>query len=99
MRATASPAPCLGETIEIEVDDGCRVERQHLADQEAADDGNPQRLPQLTALAEAEAERQCAEHGGGPRHAYGAQPDHGRVESTHAALPPSLPPPPPPALH
>ena len=48
------------EAIEIEVDDGGRVEREQLAHQQAADDGDPQRMAQLGTLAAADRQRQGA---------------------------------------
>src|SRR5436305_15061761 len=41
----AHPLPPELQAVEVEVDDGRRVERQRLADEEAADDGAAQRAP------------------------------------------------------
>ena len=50
------------ESIEVEIDNWGGVERQHLADNQAADDGDAERSPKLTAITHADRERQCAEH-------------------------------------
>src|SRR5438477_424760 len=46
------------EAVEIEVDDGRRVERQQLAHEEAADDRDAERPAELRADARAERERE-----------------------------------------
>src|SRR5437879_1229865 len=55
------------EAVEIEVDDWCGEERQKLAHDEAADDGDAERAAEFSACAAAERERKRAEqrsHGG-----------------------------------
>ena len=49
--------------IKKNIDNGRRVESQHLAHDQSADDGNPQRTPELRPCAGAESERQRAEQG------------------------------------
>ena len=60
-RPAAAARQAMAQPVEIEIDDGCGVERQHLADQQTADDGDTQRPPQLRALALADRQRQAAE--------------------------------------
>ncbi len=45
--AAERPAPAGGEAVEREVDDGRGVERERLADDQPADDRDPERTPQL----------------------------------------------------
>src|SRR6185436_10294598 len=47
----ATPPYALGEPVEGEIDDGRGVERQHLAHDQPADDGDAERAPQLRAHA------------------------------------------------
>jgi hypothetical protein len=49
--------PTIPEPVEIDVNHGRRVQRQQLADDEAADDGDAERPAQLGALAEADRQR------------------------------------------
>ena len=73
------PAQPLPEPVEIKKDDRRRIERQRLAEQQAADDGYPQRMTQFRPLAGPERQRQGAEHGGEGRH-------HDRAEAQQAGL-------------
>src|ERR1700730_9788525 len=50
------------EAVEVEIDDGCRVEGQKLADEQPADDRNPERAAQFGTLAEADRKRHRPEH-------------------------------------
>jgi hypothetical protein len=43
------------EAVEIQIDDRRRVKREHLADDQAADDRDAERPPQFRAVAEADA--------------------------------------------
>jgi hypothetical protein len=54
--------------VEVEIDDGCRVEGQQLADEQPADDRNPERAAQFGTLSEADRERhrQAVKSGGFP---------------------------------
>src|SRR2546422_5302742 len=47
--------------VEIQVDDRCRVQRQHLAEDQATDDGDAQRPAQLRAGAHTECQGQSAQ--------------------------------------
>jgi hypothetical protein len=49
------------ESLEREVDHRRRVERQRLAEDQAADDRDPERAPELGADAAPERERQASE--------------------------------------
>lgn len=42
------------EVVDIQINHWCGVQRQHLAKDEAADDGNTEWSPQFTALAYAD---------------------------------------------
>ena len=66
------------EAVEIEIDHRRRVERQHLADHQPADDRDAERPAQLGAFAEADRQRQRAEHRRHRRH-------HDRAEAQQAA--------------
>src|ERR1051326_6319620 len=55
----APPQP-LRELVEPQIDDRRRVQRQQLADQQAADDGHAERVAQLGAGGAAEGQRQAA---------------------------------------
>ena len=68
-----------GEAVQIEKDDGGRVERQELAQGETADDGIAERLPDFRAGAAAKHERHGAEHRGHRGH-------ENRAEAQHAGL-------------
>src|SRR6202011_947767 len=56
------------EAVEIEVNDGRRVEGQQLADEQPADDRDPERLAQFGTLAKAERQRHRPEHRRHRRH-------------------------------
>src|ERR1700758_5483562 len=56
------------ETVEVEEDDRRRIERQRLADDQAADDGVAERLPDLGSCAGAEHQRNPAEERRHRRH-------------------------------
>ena len=58
----ARPQP-QSQPIEVEVDDRRRIKGQRLADDEAANDRDAERLAKLAAHAEGEAQRQRAEQG------------------------------------
>ena len=45
------------EVVKVEIDDGCRVEGQQLADEQPADDRNPERAAQFRTLAEPDRQR------------------------------------------
>ena len=70
--ARARPAVAVAvaptEAVEIDVDHRRRIERQDLADDQAADDRDAERLAQLRAVAEAERQRQRAQHRRHGRH-------------------------------
>src|ERR1700749_2339873 len=59
--------PCV-ETVEVEKDDWRRVKRQRLADDQPADDGVAERLPDFGSGAGAEHQRNTAEERGHRRH-------------------------------
>ena len=59
-RRPAACARAAGQTIEREVDDRRRVERERLAHEQAADDRDAERVAELRADAGAERERQRA---------------------------------------
>ena len=67
------------QAIEIEVDDRRREQREHLADDQAADDGDAERLAQFGAGAGTEHQRQRAEDRGHRGH-------HDRPEAQQAGL-------------
>src|SRR5262245_4873427 len=50
------------EAIEVEIDYGRGVEVQHLTHEQSAGDRNAEWAAQFGALAEADCQRQCAEH-------------------------------------
>src|SRR5262245_16650871 len=58
------PRPPVLQPVEIEIDNRRRIEREDLADDEAADDCDAKRLPHLGPGAAAERERQRPEHRG-----------------------------------
>src|ERR1700753_2397413 len=63
----SSPLTPVPGAVEIEIDDRGGVERQDLADDQPAEDGNAQRLAKLAALAETDHQWHRAEqcgHGG-----------------------------------
>src|SRR5438093_13045846 len=68
-----------GEPIECQIDNWCRVQRKNLAEQQATDDGDAERPPQLIAGAAAECEGQSREERGDWRH-------HDRPETQQACL-------------
>src|ERR1700750_425692 len=61
LAAAAAAREVTAQAIHVEVDDGRRVEREHLRDQEAAHDGDAERPPELGAHAAPERERQRGE--------------------------------------
>ena len=67
------------EPVERQIDHRRRVERQQLAQQQAADDGNAERKAQLGAGAAFDRQRQRAEQRGQRRH-------HDRAEAQQAGL-------------
>src|SRR6516225_11498918 len=73
---TADPA---GEPFEIEIDDGRRVKRQPLGDEQAADDRDTERTPQFGPRTLPECDRHRAEQCGEGRH-------HDRPETQQASL-------------
>ncbi len=56
------------EAVEIEVDDGCGVEGQYLADEQSADDRDAERLAQFGTLAKADRQRHRSKHRRHRRH-------------------------------
>ena len=68
--------PLAREPIERQVHDGRREQRQHLRQQEPADDGNSQRPAQLTACAMPQRQRQAAEHRRQRGHEDGAEAEY-----------------------
>ena len=79
------------EPVEREIDHRRRVERQQLAQQQAADDGNAERKAQLGAGAAFDRQRQRAEQRGQRRHHDRAEAQqaglHDRVVRRHALMP------------
>src|SRR5258708_37019043 len=67
------------QALEIEVDNGSDVERQHLREQQAADHGEAERQRRVAAGAEADRDRQAAHEG---RH----RGHHDRAEADQARL-------------
>ncbi len=66
-RGRTAAGDSLAEAIEEDVDDGCGVEGEDLAEEQAADHGDAERAAQLGAEAAAQGQRQSAEqrrHGG-----------------------------------
>src|SRR5690349_23668487 len=78
--ACAPTAEPLREAIEVEVDDGRGVKSERLGDDEAADDGDTERLTQLRSHAGAESERQTAEQRGHGGHHDGAEAQEASLE-------------------
>src|SRR5947208_6884146 len=77
--AHAQSLKALGEAVKSEINDGSRVEGEQLAQQQAAHDGDSERLPQLRSRSCPEGQRQPAQkrrHGG----------HHDRSESQQARL-------------
>src|SRR6185369_13113376 len=62
------------EAVEVKVDNRGGVQRQHLAENQAADDGDAKWAAEFKAFARAEGERQAAEQGRHGRHRDGAEP-------------------------
>src|SRR5258708_26719113 len=63
----SSPSAPVPDAIEIEIDDRRGIERQDLAEDQPAEDGNAERLAELAALTHADHQRHGAEqvgHGG-----------------------------------
>src|SRR5271163_2948875 len=67
--------------IEKQIHHGRRVEREQLASNEAADDGDSQRTPQLRSDAGAERQRQGAEDGCHGGHEDGPETEHAGFEN------------------
>src|ERR1039457_7680924 len=65
---TPDSLPAQAHAVEVEIDDGRRVERQHLAEDQATHDRDAERTAQLGPWAAAESERQAAEERGHRRH-------------------------------
>ncbi len=78
-----SPRPRLPEArrdpVKHEVDDRRREEREHLADDQAADDRDAERVAELGAHAGAEHERNGAEERGHGRHEDRPEPQQARL--------------------
>src|SRR5271165_893069 len=72
--ADAVPRESLRQPIEPQVDDRGGVEREHLAHQQAAHDGDAQRMPQLRTGSATERQRQAAEQRRHRRHHDGPEP-------------------------
>src|SRR6185437_824956 len=62
--AGAEARPAGADAIEVEVDHGGGEEREHLTDDEAADDGDAKRAAEFGTGAVAQRERQRAQHRG-----------------------------------
>src|SRR5690349_7510209 len=77
--AVTQPLPAQPQPVEVEVDDRRREERQHLREDQPADDRDAQRAAQLAAGPEADRERQAAQERG-----HGGHGD--RPEAQHAGL-------------
>lgn len=58
----------VGEAVEVEVDDRGGEEGEHLAEDEAADDGVAKRLAEFGAVAVTQGQRDAADHRGERRH-------------------------------
>src|SRR5271156_609769 len=71
------------QTIEIQVDDRCREQRQHLADYQAANNRNAERPAQFGSITTAESQRQASQQS---RH----RGHHNRPEAQYAGLVDSL---------
>src|ERR1700761_5461112 len=68
-----SPAQAQRDAVEPLIDHRRREQRQQLAEQQAADDRDAERMTQFGARASAEHQRQGAENGGHRRHQNGAE--------------------------
>ena len=75
----ASARNSAAEPVEIDVDHRRGEQRQQLADQQAADDGDAERMAQLRARAAAEHQRQRAEQRRHRRHQDGAEAQQRRL--------------------
>src|SRR4029079_906188 len=62
-RKARSAEPAV-QSVEQQIDHRRRVEREHLRDQQSANDGDTERAPKLGAGAYGDHQRQCTEHGG-----------------------------------
>ena len=74
-------AKALGNAVEHQIDDRRREQGEHLAHQQAADDGESQRPAQLGARAVADEHRQGAEHRGERRHQDRPEAQHRGLEN------------------
>src|SRR5580658_6057054 len=74
--ARSSPLAPVPRAIEIEVDDRSGIERQDLAYDQPAEDGDAQRLAELAALAEADHQWHRAEQRGHGGHHDGPKAHH-----------------------
>src|SRR5882724_5669795 len=63
-RGVAAPGKACRQTIEPEIDHRRREQREDLAEQEAANDGDAERMPELRSSPGAQHQWQSAEHGG-----------------------------------
>src|ERR1019366_9400063 len=71
-RPPTRPDP-FAEAVHIEVDDGRRIERQRLADDQPTDDGDAERTAHFAAIAETEGEWQSAKDRRHRRHHNGTK--------------------------
>src|SRR5262245_18748653 len=67
-RGVIAPDKAFRQTIEPEIYHRRREQRKHLAEQEAANDRDAERMPELRSGPGAEHQWQGAEHGGHGRH-------------------------------
>ena len=56
------------QPVEVDINDGCRIESQQLAEKESADDGQAKRTAKFRANPAAQHQRQSAQHCGHGRH-------------------------------
>ena len=83
-RIGGAHSKALAEPLEEEIDDRGRIERQHLAEHETADDGQAQRTAKLRADAGPEHQRQRAENRRDRRHQDRAQAQEARLKDRFA---------------
>ncbi len=74
------------QAVEVQIDDRGGVERQHLADDQAADDGDAERAAQFGAGAGAERQGEGAEQGGHGGHHDGTEAQHAGFEDGVAGV-------------
>ena len=84
-------AVAAAEAVEIDVDHRRRIEGQDLADHQAADDRDAERLAQLRAVAEAQRQRQRAQHRRHGRHQDRAEAQQAGLVDRLARLEPFVP--------